>query len=68
MTDKEIKIEYESFDKYEGWDIRPSKVAIGMQANIGNGLKIRCSRYHDQLKNKLYIDQIIEVLKTENLL
>ena len=68
MTDKEINIEYKSFDKYEGWSVRPAMVAIGVQANISNGLKIRCSRYHDQLKNKLYIDQIIEVLKTENLL
>lgn len=68
MTDKQIKIEYEPYDKYEDWSVRPAMVATGMQANIGDELKIRCIKYRSQLENKLYLDKIIQVLKKENLL
>ena len=68
MANDEIKIEYKPYDKYEGWSIRPTVVANGMQANIGDELKIRCIKYRSQLENKLHLDKIIEVLKKENLL
>lgn len=68
MADKQIKVEYKPYNKYEGWSVRPEIVAKGIQANIGDDLKIRCVKYRSQLENKLYIEKIIEVLKTENLL
>ena len=68
MTDKQIKIEYEPYDKYEDWSVRPAMVATGIQANIGDELKIRCIKYRSQLENKLYLDKIIQVLRKENLL
>ena len=68
MANDEIKIEYKSYDKYEGWSIRPAVVANGMHVNIGNELKISCIKYRSQLENKIYLNKIIEVLKKENLL
>lgn len=67
-SDKEINIEYKPYDKYEGWSVRPAMVATGIQANIGDDLKIRCIKYRSQLENKLYIEKIVEVLRKENLL
>lgn len=68
MTNEEINVEYKPYDKYEGWSIRPTVVAKGIQANIGDDLKIRCIKFRSQLENKLYIEKIIEVLKKEKLL
>ena len=68
MANDEIKIVYKPYDKYEGWSIRPTVVANGMQANIGDELKISCIKYRSQLENKLHLDKIIEVLKKQDLL
>ncbi len=68
MTDEELKIEYRSYDKYEGWSVRPAIVAKGMQVNINDELKIRCVKFRSQLENKQYLDKIIEVLKKEDLI
>ena len=65
MTDK---IEYKSYDKYEGWSVRPAVVAKGMQVTINDEIKIRCIKYRSQLENKIHLDKMIEVLKKENLL
>lgn len=68
MTDKEINVKYEVYDKYEGWKVRPAVVSKGMQANIDDYLQIRCIKYPSQLQNKLHIKKIIEVLEKENLI
>lgn len=68
MTDKQIQVEYKSYDKYEGWSVRPAVVAKGMQVTINDEINIICIKYRSQLENKIHLDKMIEVLKKENLL
>lgn len=60
-------IEYKTFDKYEGWNIRPQIVARGVQVTIDNNLKIRCTKYNNEAENKSYLQKLVSVLEENGL-
>lgn len=68
MTDKELKIQYKVYDENVDRKVRPVSVLTSIQANIGNDLIIISKKYRNQLKNKIYLEKIINLLEKENLL
>ena len=68
MTDKELKIQYKVYDENMDRKVRTVSILTSIQANIGNDLIIISKKYKSQLKNKIYLEKIINLLEKENLL